>query len=57
MGKVTCCYKCTDRWVKDGKTCHSTCDKYLKQKKKSEEENAALRERKKIDNFLFKNSR
>jgi hypothetical protein len=22
------CMKCNDRWVKDGKTCHSSCEKY-----------------------------
>ena len=25
---IRCCYKCTERWVKDGKTCHSTCKRY-----------------------------
>lgn len=25
---ISCCYKCTERWVKDGKTCHSTCKRY-----------------------------
>ena len=25
---IRCCYKCTERWVRDGKTCHSTCQRY-----------------------------
>ena len=25
---IECCYKCTKRWVKDGRTCHSTCPEY-----------------------------
>lgn len=25
---ITCCYKCTERWVEDGRTCHSTCKRY-----------------------------
>lgn len=25
---IKCCYKCTERWVKDGKTCHSSCKRY-----------------------------
>lgn len=26
---IRCCYKCTERWVRDGKTCHSSCKRYL----------------------------
>lgn len=29
---IKCCYKCPDRWVKDGKTCHSTCERYAREK-------------------------
>lgn len=25
---IKCCYKCTERWVEDGRTCHSTCKRY-----------------------------
>lgn len=25
---IKCCYKCTERWVRDGKTCHSSCKRY-----------------------------
>lgn len=25
---IKCCYKCTERWVEDGKTCHSSCKRY-----------------------------
>ena len=33
---ITCCRHCEDRWVKDGKTCHSTCDRYNKEKEEHE---------------------
>ncbi len=29
---IKCCYKCPDRWVKDGTTCHSTCERYISEK-------------------------
>lgn len=25
---IKCCYGCTKRWVRDGKTCHSSCKEY-----------------------------
>ena len=25
---ITCCYKCTERWIEDGRNCHSTCKRY-----------------------------
>lgn len=25
---IKCCCKCTERWVQDGKTCHSSCKRY-----------------------------
>lgn len=30
---VSCCRDCTERWVKDGNRCHSTCEKYAAAKK------------------------
>lgn len=30
------CKDCKDRWIRDGKTCHSVCEKYLEYKANNE---------------------
>lgn len=52
--KVTCCYKCEDRYVIDGKTCHSTCSRYLESRRKLDEQNEAIRKQK--DFYRLKNN-
>lgn len=29
---IKCCYKCPDRWVDKKTNCHSTCERYIKEK-------------------------
>lgn len=31
MGIIHCCKGCPDRKIVDGKRCHSTCERYLKE--------------------------
>lgn len=40
---IKCCYKCPDRWVKDGKTCHSTCERYINEKAQYEEDKKSIK--------------
>lgn len=39
------CWECPRRWVKDGKTCHSTCGDYLEARAKKDRENEERRAR------------
>lgn len=36
-----CCHGCTERWVKDGKRCHDTCERFIAaaSKRKAERDN------------------
>lgn len=43
------CKGCPDRWVRDGKRCHDTCEKHLARTAKREAEKAAIREARKSD--------
>jgi hypothetical protein len=44
---IQCCHNCPDRWIdtEKGVTCHSTCDEYAKEVKRSEE----IRKKKQLD--------
>lgn len=43
--KITCCKDCTDRQI----GCHATCERYLEQKKRNEEEVDRAHEYKMVD--------
>lgn len=59
IDKSKTCLNCPDRWVKDGRSCHSVCPEYLARKARGE----ALRQkrleivtaRRDADNFLSEN--
>ena len=40
------CYGCTDRWVTDHSTCHSTCEKHITFKKAQDERSKLIRKNK-----------
>lgn len=40
------CYGCTERYVTDHSTCHSTCEKYIKAKEKHDAKSALIRKNK-----------
>ena len=44
---IRCCYKCTDRWSRDGKTCHGTCQRYADAVAEDQSKKEAEREAKK----------
>ena len=33
---ITCCHRCNERWVLNGRTCHSVCERYNKEKEEHE---------------------
>lgn len=38
------CYKCEDRFVKDGHRCHETCEKYIEWRAKYDAEKQKIRD-------------
>ena len=44
------CHGCTERWVTDGKSCHSSCKHWLERRAELDAENAARRAAKKARN-------
>lgn len=49
--KISCCYKCTDRWVSNGSTCHSTCTRYKKEKEENDRINELIRKDKELNDY------
>lgn len=50
-----CCYNCPDRTIEPN--CHTTCERYLKDKKELFERNEKARECKKIKSTIEKNNK
>ncbi len=44
-----CCFNCPKRWVRDGKTCHSTCPDYLEFWGRNEKRLQEMRRRGKLE--------
>ena len=59
--KTKSCYGCPDRWVKDGTSCHGSCEAYLARKRKHEQELAEQRrqkdEQRGADDFMLSSIR
>ena len=59
MAGIHCCKDCAERWIdsEKGTRCHSTCERYLKERAKLDKENEARQQRILKEDLVYRKQR